>query len=261
MIHFISGFPRSGTTLLAALLRQNPRFHASIESPLGNLIDSALEAMGPERNEGASLFSDVQRTRILQQIFFGYYEGYPDIVFDTSRRWCAHMGLLNQLFPGSKVIACVRDPRAVVDSFERLFAKHPTYLSRIMPRPNTNVYDRVPVLLDRRGICGYAFNSFREAYFGPFRHNLLVVDYDDLARQPLTVLKWLHEQIGEEPFTYNIKSVEQIPEAKIFDNAVIGAPGLHEVKPSIVFEDRKPILPPEIFNNLPRQFWRAKEKS
>ncbi|MBU0835751.1 MAG: sulfotransferase, partial [Gammaproteobacteria bacterium] len=26
--HFISGLPRSGSTLLAALLRQNPRFHA-----------------------------------------------------------------------------------------------------------------------------------------------------------------------------------------------------------------------------------------
>ncbi len=132
MIHFISGFPRSGTTLLAALLRQNPRFHASIESPVGNLIDAAIEAMSPERNEGASLFSGAQRARILRQIFFGYYEGYPDVVFDTSRRWCAHMGLLDQLFPESKVIACVRDPRAVVDSFERVFARHPTYLSRII---------------------------------------------------------------------------------------------------------------------------------
>jgi sulfotransferase len=26
-IHFISGLPRSGSTLLAAILRQNPRFH------------------------------------------------------------------------------------------------------------------------------------------------------------------------------------------------------------------------------------------
>jgi hypothetical protein len=28
-IHFISGLPRSGSTLLAALPRQNPRFHAA----------------------------------------------------------------------------------------------------------------------------------------------------------------------------------------------------------------------------------------
>ncbi|MFB8797203.1 MAG: sulfotransferase [Microcoleus sp.] len=32
--HFISGLPRSGSTLLAALLRQNPRFHAAMTSPV-----------------------------------------------------------------------------------------------------------------------------------------------------------------------------------------------------------------------------------
>jgi hypothetical protein len=33
-IHFISGLPRSGSTLLAALLRQNPRFEAGMSGPL-----------------------------------------------------------------------------------------------------------------------------------------------------------------------------------------------------------------------------------
>ena len=33
-IHFISGLPRSGSTLLAGILRQNPRFHAGMTSPV-----------------------------------------------------------------------------------------------------------------------------------------------------------------------------------------------------------------------------------
>ena len=32
-MHLISGLPRSGSTLLAALLRQNPRFEAGISGP------------------------------------------------------------------------------------------------------------------------------------------------------------------------------------------------------------------------------------
>src|SRR3569832_2806671 len=36
--HFISGLPRSGSTLLAALLLQNPRFHAGMTSPVGTLF-------------------------------------------------------------------------------------------------------------------------------------------------------------------------------------------------------------------------------
>ena len=37
-IHFISGLPRSGSTLLAALLRQNPRFEAAMSGPLAGLF-------------------------------------------------------------------------------------------------------------------------------------------------------------------------------------------------------------------------------
>ena len=40
-IHFISGLPRSGSTLLAALLlTQNPALHAGITSPVGSLVTS-----------------------------------------------------------------------------------------------------------------------------------------------------------------------------------------------------------------------------
>ena len=37
-VHFISGLPRSGSTLLAALLRQNPRFEAGMSGPLAGLF-------------------------------------------------------------------------------------------------------------------------------------------------------------------------------------------------------------------------------
>ena len=41
-IHFISGLPRSGSTLLAALLRQNPRFHADMSGPMAGLFGALL---------------------------------------------------------------------------------------------------------------------------------------------------------------------------------------------------------------------------
>ena len=46
--HFISGLPHSGSTLLAAILRQNPRFHASMTSPVGGLMDRMLEAISED---------------------------------------------------------------------------------------------------------------------------------------------------------------------------------------------------------------------
>ena len=46
--HFISGLPRSGSTLLAAILRQNPRFSAGMSSSLCPLFTSAINVMGGE---------------------------------------------------------------------------------------------------------------------------------------------------------------------------------------------------------------------
>ena len=45
VIHFISGLPRSGSTLLAGILRQNPRFHAGMSSPVASLFMALQGAM------------------------------------------------------------------------------------------------------------------------------------------------------------------------------------------------------------------------
>ena len=59
-IHFISGLPRSGSTLLAAILRQNPHFHAGMSSPVGTLFNALLRQMSQD-NEAAVFIDDAQR--------------------------------------------------------------------------------------------------------------------------------------------------------------------------------------------------------
>lgn len=48
--HFRSGLPRSGSTWLAALLRQNPHFNAAMTSPVGGASRSNIEAIS-EQND------------------------------------------------------------------------------------------------------------------------------------------------------------------------------------------------------------------
>src|SRR5699024_3380140 len=119
-IHFISGLPRAGSTLLAALLRQNPRCHAGMSGPLAGMFGALLENMS-ERNEFALFIDDAQRQRILRGLFEQYYaDTATDLIFDTSRAWCARLPALAEMFPEAKVIACVRDMAWVIDSIERL---------------------------------------------------------------------------------------------------------------------------------------------
>jgi sulfotransferase len=70
--HFISGLPRSGSTLLAAILRQNPRFHAAMSTPVGGLFKQLLTVMGA--NPEFSVFLNEEKKRdILLSLFEAYY--------------------------------------------------------------------------------------------------------------------------------------------------------------------------------------------
>ncbi|MEH2040228.1 hypothetical protein [Nostoc sp.] len=82
----MSGLPRSGSTLLGALLRQNPRFHASMTSPVGSLVNRMLEAMS-EENEYSVFITREQKRALTLTIFSTYYqpEAKKEVIFDTNR--------------------------------------------------------------------------------------------------------------------------------------------------------------------------------
>ena len=124
-IHFISGLPRSGSTLLAGILRQNPRFHAGMTSPVGTMY-MALEKSMSRRNETAVFIDGPQRRDILAGLFTNYYKEIHStkVVFDTNRLWCAKLPAVTQLFPDAKVICCVRDVSWIMDSIERLVRRN-----------------------------------------------------------------------------------------------------------------------------------------
>ena len=103
---FISGLPRSGSTLLSAILRQNPDFYADITSPVQGLVKSAINVI--TESESNHLIDEDKRKRILHSLFDAYYKTVePKTVFDTSRGWTSKTSLLKILYPQTKIICCV----------------------------------------------------------------------------------------------------------------------------------------------------------
>ena len=143
-IHFISGLPRSGSTLLAAILRQNSRVHAAESGPVASLVMGLQRQMSGE-NEGSVFIDDAQRRAVLKGVFDSFYADIHStrLVFDTNRAWCAKMPLLAELHPQAKVIACVRHMPWIMDSFERLVRRNALEPSGIFRfEPGGSVYSR-----------------------------------------------------------------------------------------------------------------------
>ncbi len=256
-IHFISGLPRSGSTLLAAILRQNPRLHAGMTSPVASLFGALLHEMS-QANEAAVFIDDAQREAVLRAVFDAYYHAvHPrQVVFDTNRVWCARLPALAALFPAAKVIACVRDVPWIMDSIERLVRRNRFEPSGMFKfDAQGTVYSRVEALGGGMGLVGFAWNALREACFGDHADRLLLLTYETLTAEPSRALAAVYDFIGEAPFTHDFAHVSY-DAARAFD-ARLGTPGLHDVAPVVRAVPRRNVLPPDLFARFePDAFWR-----
>jgi sulfotransferase len=257
-LHFISGLPRSGSTLLSALLKQNPRFSAGMTSPLGDMVSSLVAEMSG-KNDFSVAITDAQRLAILRGVFQNYYGAGDfqgtEVVFDTGRVWCSKMPLLATLFPNSKVIACVREMPWVLDSVERLIRKQPLNANKMFHfNPNGTVYSRAEALIDVNGMVGFSFQATKDAFYGEYAPGrLLLLSYEGLTRDPKAALQAVFQFVGEPWFEHDFDHIEY--NASEFD-ARLGLPGLHTVKSKVSAPKRESVLPPDLFKRfVADSFW------
>jgi sulfotransferase len=254
-VHFISGLPRSGSTLLSAILRQNPAFHAAMTSPVGALY-MALERAMSRNNETSVFLNGAQRRAILRGVFAGYYHATSPttLIFDTNRLWCARLAALSELFPAAKVICCVRQVPWIIDSIERQAQRNPFELSGLFGyEPGGTVYTRTARVAGSEGMLGYALDALREACFGAHSDRLILMDYETLTRAPEGAVGALYELLGQPPFAHDFEDVSY--DADAFD-AGLGTPGLHAVRSRVEWRPRPTVLPPDLFRRYARDnFW------
>jgi len=255
-IHFISGLPRSGSTLLAAILRQNPYFHAGMTSPVGSMY-MALEGAMSRRNETAVFIDEQQRRDVLKGLFTNFYSRIhaEKLVFDTNRLWCAKLPGLTQLFPEARIVCCVRNIAWIMDSIERLVRKNAFELSGMFGfDPGSTVYTRVNQIARSEGMVGYALDALREGFFSEQAPRMILIEYQALAKAPQETIAHLYRLLGQPLFAHDFDNVEY--EAENFDIA-LGAPGLHTVRRKVEWIERPTVLPPDIFQRfLGDMFWR-----
>ncbi|MEO1249050.1 MAG: sulfotransferase [Pseudomonadota bacterium] len=254
--HFISGLPRSGSTMLAALLRQNPKFHASMSGPVASLFDGIV-AQVSAGSELSTMVSEEQRARILKWVFHAYYaDRQEEVIFDTNRAWTAKMPALMQLFPEAKLICCVRDIAWIMDSMERQFRRNAFENTRLFNTPGerATVYTRLEALANANRLVGFPYHALREACWGEHAEQLIIIDYDLMVARPAEVIPLIYQFLGEEPFEHDFENVDyDEPE---FDSQ-LGVSGLHKVHAKVAPRPRQTILPPDLFERYSNMaFWR-----
>lgn len=253
---FISGLPRSGSTLLSGILRQNPEFYADISSPMQGLAISTINVItGSENNH---VIDEVRRKQILRSVFGAYYEAINySTVFDTSRGWTSKTALLKELFPYTKIIACVRDLPWILDSFERITQKNSLYNARLTDdEAGQTVTTRCDAMMDvkKEGQVVKPYYFLEEGLLlNP--DMVFLLEYEGLCKDPEGSMRKVYDFIGKPYFEHDFKNVEYANE--VYDRA-LNLKSLHTVKREVKWEERRSILPQSVWEKYGgKEFWRT----
>jgi sulfotransferase len=252
---FISGLPRSGSTLLSAILRQNPEFYADISSPVQGLVASTINVItGSESNH---LIDEDRRKSILRAMFNAYYDAVePPTVFDTSRGWTSKTSLLKALYPQTKIICCVRDLPWILDSFERIAAKNSLWNASLTDDESSQtVTTRCDALMDVKK-AGQVVKPYYFLEEGLLLNPdmIMLVEYESLCKQPESVMRELYGFIGKPYFAHDFKNVEY--DNEVYDKA-LNMKSLHTVRKQVTWQERPSILPKSVWEKYAgKEFWR-----
>ena len=226
-----------------------------MSSPVSGMFGTLLEELSA-RNEFAMFFDDAARKRVLRGVFENFYADCDKpVIFDTNRAWCARMPALAELFPDSRVIACVRDLPWIIDSLERVIAENAFSPSSIFHfKAGGTVYARATAVAGSDGMVGFAYDALKQAFYGEQADRLLLVQYETLAADPARAMKAIYDFIGEPPFAHDFQRV--VFDDRGFD-ARAGTPGLHRVRERVAASARVSMLPPDLFKRFENDaFWR-----
>jgi len=256
--YFISGLPRSGSTLLSAILKQNPEFYADIASPVEALTGTAIDIVtGAESN---LTVKEEERKNLMYGIFEGYYKHIEKpVIFDSSRVWTKKTNFLKALFPYTKILCPVRDIVSILNSFEVISSKNPFH-TKTLTEHKDNVFARCDGMMNKNGgIVAGPWILLQEGYaLNP--EIIYFIEYENLCKEPEKTMRSVYEFLEKPYFSHDFENLEYSNEN--FDKAC-NLKNLHTVKKRVEYNPPRNVLPPEIvkkYKEMNMEFWRANYK-
>ncbi len=256
--YFISGLPRSGSTLLSGILKQNPDFYADIASPVQGLTGTSIDVITSGENN-LNITED-QRKNLMYGVFDGYYKHIEKpVIFDSCRDWTKKTPFLKALFPYTKILCPVRDIVSILNSFELIASKNPFHTTTLT-KCNKNVFARCDDMMDRNdGIVAGPWILLCEGYaINP--EMILLIDYENLCKTSEKTMREVYEFLERPYYSHDFENVEYSNE--VFDKSC-NLKDLHTVKRKVEYNPPRCILPPEIvqkYNKMNMEFWKEGHK-
>jgi sulfotransferase len=236
--HFMAGLPRSGSTVLSALLNQNPQVYASPQTDLVGMLYELESKIPNYESYKAGLFYDGYMA-VMKNVATNFYSKIDKpIIIDKNRGWGTPYNfteLSPYVNPDGKVILTMRPILEVLASFVKV-AKESEKVTNYLAYLNQNLWvsnyrdqtdAMVENLMQPNGEIDRAIFSIANLLKN-HRDRVYVVWFDDLTENPEQTMKGIYDFLGVDSCNHNFKNIKEVD--KHDDLNAFGIVGLHDIK-------------------------------
>jgi sulfotransferase len=264
--YFIAGLPRSGSTVLSAILNQNSEFYSGPSSPVfSSMFVLEQHMMGDEL---FNAYPKEEGRLMVSSLIDNYYNDVKNsVVFDKNRSWPMHISYIKHYITDDvKIICPVRDIEEVLASFITMIRRNPY----VEGNPRINFVDEqliknnIPIsdvnrceYLMTNGIVKESCDAMHDAITKGNSNLLHFVEYQNLVNDPINTMKEIYNFLGEDYYEHTFDNLTNKNREKDFE--AYGIADMHEIRKSLedTSENPKNILPEEVIEKCKgSDFWR-----
>ena len=241
-LYFLGGIPRSGSTLLGALLNQHSNIYVSTTSPLSDLITDIENSF---RKANTQYTFDVKNIsyNVYNSILTNFYNHIPkSIVLDKHRFWGKNLDVVQPFLSNSpKIIATYRPIPEVLTSYISLIERT-NHLDNFIDNQLRN--HNLPITNSNRAEYIWRFYvspSYESVVYAikNYPEWIHLVEYNHLINDPQEELNKIYKFLEVPQEKNNFNNIENT--CKELKDEEWGLRGLHDIRPNLNKISQNPI--------------------
>lgn len=260
---FESGLPRSGSTLLSAILNQNPDIHCGAISPVLEIMYYTEQYF--EKSEQALAYpKPAQHHKIISSVIENYYDDIDKpIICDKCRAWPNNVDRIQKYITKTPKILCpVRDVVEILASFIQMIHRNSnqvSFIDKALRDYGCEINDdnRCDYLMSPEGIIDQSLYAFGEGIKKGCEKYMHLIEYNDLVNYPEETMYKVYKFLEISEYRHDFTNVYHKYRER--DNEIYGLNDMHEVRKKVEKTSKRPeeVLSNYILNKYSgMEFWR-----
>jgi sulfotransferase len=219
-LFFLVAMPRSGNTLFASIMNQNPEIAATANSIT---LESMKDLFLLKQTDVFQNFPDHKSLdNVLDVVYDIYYKDWPQrIIIDRGPVMTkGNFALMQKHFKRPfKCIILLRDLMDVLASYMKWYTENP---DAFVNRYNLNTdEEKLSMIMNTKGAVAKDLEAIKNSYNYPGLCHY--VKYDDLVKNPEQEFKKIYQFIGEPYFNHRFNNLDQVKVNGLsYDDKVVG---------------------------------------